>query len=266
MSIPSYRIFYEYILESACRSATVAACLSLSPSHYYQHARNLQYLFGADFQSKCNACEQKTPCGHFQPRRLRGLRLSMVWAAFASAPVAPSRSCPSGRSRAGARWRSRWCPSPGGGGARRSRRGSRGAPALLRAPAAPALAPMAQHAAHLAAARQRTVEPSRPDGAVDRRVARRQVLALLDAKMAAMGHGFLLRCMSSQAPSQDCRGSFHVLRRRCTRSESPPAIARESAYQKKLQNAQEYIKVHVSICKLAKTISYRSSREKRITR
>ena len=61
MSIPSYRIFYEYILESACRSATVAACLSLSPSHYYQHARNPQYLFGADFQSKCNACEQKTP-------------------------------------------------------------------------------------------------------------------------------------------------------------------------------------------------------------
>ncbi|MGN9235616.1 recombinase family protein [Atopobiaceae bacterium HCP3S3_D6] len=32
----------------------------------------------ADFQSKCNACEQKTSCGHFQPRRLRGLRLSIA--------------------------------------------------------------------------------------------------------------------------------------------------------------------------------------------
>ena len=221
MSIPSYRIFYEYILESACRSASVAACLSLSPSHCYQHARNPQYLFGTDFQSKCNACEQKTPCGHSQPRRLRGLRLSMAWAAFASAPVAPSRLLPFGK-------KSRQLPRDG-----------------------------------------RLVPAGRPRDLADAFVLpgeQRHALALLNAKMAAMGHGFLLRCMSSQAPSQDCRGSFHVLGRRCTRSENPPAIARESAYQKKLQNAQEYIEVHVSICKLAKTISYRSSREKRITR
>jgi len=31
--------------------------------------------------------------------------------------------------------------------------------------------------------------------------------------------------VSSQAPSQDCRGSFHVLRRRCTRSEIRPSIS-----------------------------------------
>ena len=114
MSIPSYRIFYEYILESACRSAAVAACLSLSPSHCYQHARNPQYLFGADFQSKCNACEQKTSCGHSQPRRLRGLRLSVAWAAFASAPVAPSRLPPFGK-KAGheqAGWRNAIVLSP----------------------------------------------------------------------------------------------------------------------------------------------------------
>lgn len=39
---------------------------------------DMQGISGSDFQSKRNVCEQKASCGHFQPRCLRGLRLSMA--------------------------------------------------------------------------------------------------------------------------------------------------------------------------------------------